>query len=435
MHKPLRLPHPGLRAVKSAAAVGICLLIYALRGFRGIPFYSALAALQCMQPYHASTVKIAAQRVTGTLIGSFYGLCLLLLPVRQADHRPLPYLAYCLLVSLGVVAALYTAVALHKKNAAYFSGLVFLCITVVHIGDENPYLFVLNRLLDTLIGVVVGMAINEIHLPRHYAKNVLFVTGLDDVLLPRTASLSDSNRVRLNRLLDDGMPLTVMTMRTLASFLEATAGLRFRLPVILMDGAALYDPIHNRFLEKRELPAPEAHALIRTLDTCGLSCFANVIVGDSVLIFYDHVSPGGPTQMVEKLRTSPYRNYLHRALPAQEPVAYIMAMDQTDKIQAAYTTLQNNGDTETYKVLCYPSDEYAGCSYLKIYRKDATKLGMLESLRQRCGYTDVRTFGGIPGLYDEYISDASGETAVRRLGRAYHSKERSRVSCNHALTG
>lgn len=129
-----------MRAVKSAVAVGLCLVIYALRGFQGIPFYSALAALQCMQPYHAGTKKMALQRLTGTLIGSVYGLFLLLLQIRQSDHRPGPYLLYCLAVSLGVVAALYTAVALHKKNAAYFSGLVFLSITVVHIGDENPYL-------------------------------------------------------------------------------------------------------------------------------------------------------------------------------------------------------------------------------------------------------------------------------------------------------
>ena len=274
MHKHLYLPHLGMRAVKSAVAVGLCLVIYALRGFQGIPFYSALAALQCMQPYHASTKKMAIQRVTGTLIGSVYGLCLLLLQIRQSDHRPGPYLLYCVAVSLGVVVALYTAVALHKKNAAYFSGLVFLSITVVHIGDQNPYLFVLNRLLDTLLGVAVGMAVNEFRLPLRHRRDQLLVTGLDDVMLPRTAAMSDLTRVRLNRMLDDGLPLSVMTMRTLASFLEATAGLRFRLPVILMGGAILYDPVHNAFLEKRELPARRARELIDILRDCGLCCFS-----------------------------------------------------------------------------------------------------------------------------------------------------------------
>ena len=417
MHKHLHLPRPGMRAVKSAVAVGLCLVIYALRGFQGIPFYSALAALQCMQPYHAGTKKMALQRLTGTLIGSVYGLFVLLLQIRQSDHRPGPYLLYCLAVSLGVVAALYTAVALHKKNAAYFSGLVFLSITVVHIGDENPYLFVCNRLLDTLIGVAVGMAVNEAHLPLCRRRAQLLVTGLDDVMLPRTAALSDDTRVRLNRMLDDGLPLSVMTMRTLASFLEATAGVRFRLPVILMDGAALYDPAHNTFLEKRELPARRAGELVQILQECGLCCFANVIVGNSVLIFYGDLPDGTPRQMVEKLQVSPYRNYLHRPLPPEEPVAYLMAMDRTCAIQAANARLQAE-QGEDFRILCYPSDEYPGYSYLKIYRKDATKLEMLQVLQQRCGFATVRTFGSLAGVYDEYIPDAGGATLVRRLRRA-----------------
>ncbi len=417
MHKHLYLPHLGMRAVKSAVAVGLCLVIYALRGFQGIPFYSALAALQCMQPYHASTKKMAIQRVTGTLIGSVYGLCLLLLQIRQSDHRPGPYLLYCVAVSLGVVVALYTAVALHKKNAAYFSGLVFLSITVVHIGDQNPYLFVLNRLLDTLLGVAVGMAVNEFRLPLRHRRDQLLVTGLDDVMLPRTAAMSDLTRVRLNRMLDDGLPLSVMTMRTLASFLEATAGLRFRLPVILMGGAILYDPVHNAFLEKRELPARRARELIDILRDCGLCCFANVIVGNSVLIFYDDLPEGAPKQMVEKLKVSPYRNYLHRPLPPEEPVAYLMAMDKTPAIEAAHARLEAE-QTQDFRMLCYPSDDYPGYSYLKLYRTDATKLEMLRVLQQRCGFTTVRTFGSLAGVYDEYIPDAGGSTLVRRLRRA-----------------
>ena len=417
MHKHLYLPHLGMRAVKSAVAVVLCLVIYALRGFQGIPFYSALAALQCMQPYHASTKKMAIQRVTGTLIGSVYGLCLLLLQIRQSDHRPGPYLLYCVAVSLGVVVALYTAVALHKKNAAYFSGLVFLSITVVHIGDQNPYLFVLNRLLDTLLGVAVGMAVNEFRLPLRHRRDQLLVTGLDDVMLPRTAAMSDLTRVRLNRMLDDGLPLSVMTMRTLASFLEATAGLRFRLPVILMGGAILYDPVHNAFLEKRELPARRARELIDILRDCGLCCFANVIVGNSVLIFYDDLPEGAPKQMVEKLKVSPYRNYLHRPLPPEEPVAYLMAMDKTPAIEAAHARLEAE-QTQDFRMLCYPSDDYPGYSYLKLYRTDATKLEMLRVLQQRCGFTTVRTFGSLAGVYDEYIPDAGGSTLVRRLRRA-----------------
>ena len=48
-------PPIGNRIYKSAAAVLICGIIYFLRGQRGIPFYSMLAALWCIQPYSEST--------------------------------------------------------------------------------------------------------------------------------------------------------------------------------------------------------------------------------------------------------------------------------------------------------------------------------------------------------------------------------------------
>lgn len=55
-----------------------------------------------------------------------------------------------------IEAILYTTVLL-KKNASYFSTVVFLSIVVNHIGDQNPLLFVFNRVLDTMIGIVLAM--------------------------------------------------------------------------------------------------------------------------------------------------------------------------------------------------------------------------------------------------------------------------------------
>lgn len=62
-----KLPKIGMRIVKSALAVFVCLLIDRLRG--GMPFYAAIAAILCMQPDVANSLKTAANRVIGTLVG------------------------------------------------------------------------------------------------------------------------------------------------------------------------------------------------------------------------------------------------------------------------------------------------------------------------------------------------------------------------------
>ena len=67
------LPIPGQRIVRSVIAVALCFVVYELRGRRGIPFYSALAVLQCMQPYKDSTLQMAKKRTTGTFVGAVLG--------------------------------------------------------------------------------------------------------------------------------------------------------------------------------------------------------------------------------------------------------------------------------------------------------------------------------------------------------------------------
>ena len=45
------MPKIGMRMIKTSIAVAICLLIYLLRGKQGVPVFSTIAAMICMQPY------------------------------------------------------------------------------------------------------------------------------------------------------------------------------------------------------------------------------------------------------------------------------------------------------------------------------------------------------------------------------------------------
>jgi uncharacterized membrane protein YgaE (UPF0421/DUF939 family) len=152
------LPHIGMRIIKSALGVLICFAIYFLRGKHGTPFYSALAVLWCIQNKTENTLGNAIQRTIGTMIGALYGLIYLLvkLHVSSSDDSFLHYVA----ISVVLIPVIYTTVVINQKKASYFSCVVFLSIVVNHLMDENPYIFVLNRSLDTLIGIFVGLVLN-----------------------------------------------------------------------------------------------------------------------------------------------------------------------------------------------------------------------------------------------------------------------------------
>ena len=73
------VPPIGMRMVKTAAAVLICLLVSMVVDREDMRIYSSIAALLCVQPYAEDTKRMAIQRTVGTAIGSVFGIATLLL--------------------------------------------------------------------------------------------------------------------------------------------------------------------------------------------------------------------------------------------------------------------------------------------------------------------------------------------------------------------
>mgnify|MGYP001531185130 CR=1 FL=1 len=63
------VPPIGMRMVKTAAAVLICLLVSMAVDREDMRIYSSIAALLCVQPYAEDTKRMAIQRIVGTAIG------------------------------------------------------------------------------------------------------------------------------------------------------------------------------------------------------------------------------------------------------------------------------------------------------------------------------------------------------------------------------
>ena len=213
------VPPIGMRMVKSAAAVLICLLISMAVDREDMRIYSSIAALLCVQPYAEDTRRMAVQRTVGTAIGSVFGIATLLLEM-VLDIRGT--LTGYILIAAVTVPALWISVALKAANAAALSGIVFLSITVTHVTDASPWIFAWYRASETLVGIVVGIAVNAFQLPRRKRTLDRVFSGLDGLLLTDQETLTPYSLVRLNRMLDDGMQFTLSTMRTPASVRETT---------------------------------------------------------------------------------------------------------------------------------------------------------------------------------------------------------------------
>ena len=414
-----KLPGIGLRIIKSAIAIGLCFAVDLLRGESGMVFYSQLSALWCMQTYRLNTKKNAVQRFIGTIIGAVYGLIFLLLSRQSSVMTGSLILISDIIISFMIIIILYTTVLIGKKQASYFSCVVFLSIVINHIGDSNPYIFVWNRFLDTLIGIVIGVAVNDFVLPSKKDRETLFISTMDDTLLKKDEKLSDYSKAELNRLIDDGLKFTIATMRTPAIIMENLGDIDMRYPVIAMDGAALYD-VKKRTYPRKYVISPQGAKDIRQfLNRYTDYYFTNIIIDDTLLIYYQPNISGVMRDVLHDLSYSPYRNFIMRPAPDDESVVYYMILDKKSAQEKLYLALKENGYCDKYKIILYDSDTYEDCSYIKIFNRNATMNNMIDNLKKMYGITKITTIGTIEGKYDVTVSGENANEAVKNIRHLY----------------
>lgn len=405
-----KIPHVGMRIIKSAFGVLLCFVIYLLRGRQGTPFYSALAVLWCIQNQTKNTFGNAIQRTIGTGIGAVYGLAYILFKMNVVSYGD--GFGHYFIISLLIIPIIYTTVLFKQKKASYFSCVVFLSIVVNHLTDENPYLFVLNRSLDTLIGILLGLVINSVHIHGAPDKNTLFIANVDMAIMNKGEKLSPYSNVTINSMLESGINMTFSSLCTPASFLESMPDIKPKLPIISMDGAILYDIRENRYPKVYVISARHSGAIENFIMKRGFNVFTTVILEDVLLIYYRKLINDAEINIYEKLHKSPFRNYLNKERPYDHPVVYMMCIDKTDRIHNLVKEIKKEGLDREVKMLCYPSEDYKGYSYLKIYNKNASIENMIDYLKSRNEYENVE-------VYRDSMNE-NADSIVRKISRKYY---------------
>jgi len=408
----------GLRTIKTVAAVLFCFIIYDLRGRQGIPFYSALSAIWCIRSDVNNSKSMAWQRTVGTLIGVFYGLVVLLIQKRMFPN--LDEVSGYLFATLFLIPLIITTVLLKKQEASFFSCAVFLSITINHLRDSNPYLFVWNRLCDTMIGIVIALAVNLARIPYKRNRSQLFVSGLDAVLLTDDDNISDYSKHELNRMLDSGMHFTIATRRTPASLIRPLKDIRIRLPVIAMDGAVLFSIKEKAFLKKYPLKADVVNQLTDYFQHRDLHCFINCILEDTVLIYYGEFRSQAEKDMFQKLKTSPYRNYVKGSPKGTEEIIYLTLLLENQAAEQVNTELAGKEFSKHIRWNCHSSDEYPGYSLIRIYDWESGRQKMVEYLKKQIGVEKSLFFSSLAeGPWDVYTGETAADDVVRLLRRYY----------------
>ena len=167
MNKTWRF-HIGQQNIKSALAATLCALIYLLIGRN--PTFACIGAIFGVGGDMAGSKLFGGNRFFGTIIGGVLGMILFRLYLciyPDGVTRPL----MLLFVFVGVVL-LILAGNLCKWVGAIQPGGVVLCILLFNTPVDTYISYSINRIVDTGIGVAVGIIISLL-LPRERMHKIL----------------------------------------------------------------------------------------------------------------------------------------------------------------------------------------------------------------------------------------------------------------------
>lgn len=159
-----KIPHIGLRTVKTAAVIFLSLVVSWLRAGQSNSLYIAIAAMLAIQPTMADAKKEGINRLIGTLSGGVWGIGVFLVNVFVFGR--LHVLVQYLFTSLAIVPLILTSLKLKRPSTVSIACVVFLVVATAPVGELNPLKYVFGRMLDTFIGFVIGMLVNPIRIPE-----------------------------------------------------------------------------------------------------------------------------------------------------------------------------------------------------------------------------------------------------------------------------
>ncbi len=419
-HIAFPLPHIGQRIFKTGVAVFLCLLIYYLRGYRGqdMPTEAAITAIVCMQPYVRDTRTYAVNRMAGTLIGAFWGLALLLVLLAFPSLEQRMPLIHAMM-AVGVMLSIYSAVLIRKPDASGLAAIVFLCVVIAFPEIEKPLYNAFLRITGILLGTGIAIVVNVLRLPRVRQRDKVFFIRARDLVPDRFSHISPAVLLRMNYLYEDGARICMISEHAPAFLILRMHELLLSVPLIVMDGAAIYDAKANEYLYAETIGEALAGELREELARLGISSFIYTIHRSKTCIFHAGALTPPEELLYERLRRSPYRYYLDGEIYREAEIVYFKIIAEDDRIAEIRRELEGFLAGKPLRAAVHAQTAAPGISGLYLYSAAATQAHAEEVLMRMLREKEPALTAQEVFLSRPYRSEHDAMRLLHRLGEAY----------------
>lgn len=221
--------------------------------------------------------------------------------------------------------------------------------------------------------------------------DTLYITDLDGTLLNSGMRISDRSALLLNRLIQRGVPVSVASARsTMGIAMINLDAVRFRVPLVLMNGVMLYDPEHRRVTDSCQLDSVASEQVLRLCEEAGKNPFAYRVENDRLSVEYRLPMSVGEAKFFGARREKfpdQFEQVTHYSTNGQ---IYFSMQDRYEVLAPLRDRLSAlPGIACTMYLDNYMADNW----YLEIFSDRAGKANGVRRLREQLGVSRVVAFG------------------------------------------
>ncbi len=221
----------------------------------------------------------------------------------------------------------------------------------------------------------------------------LYLTDLDGTFLNSEAEISNVSKEIISNLIKEGLLFTVSTARTHATVLEMFENINIDVPLVLMNGVLIFDPVTKTTVAKSEIPSRIAEKVIEIYEKHNKIPMLYYEDNGKLKIFYRDLENKNQQKYINSRTENTIKEFYYTDSPALpfggDGLVYIVTLDPYDELKDIYEEVSKIDELNCM----FYRDNYTDCYFLEIMSSDVSKGISALKVKELINADEIVAFG------------------------------------------
>lgn len=232
----------------------------------------------------------------------------------------------------------------------------------------------------------------------------LYITDLDGTFLTSKAEISAFSAETINELVEKGVLFSLSTARTHATVSEMFSEVSLNIPLVMMNGVLIYDPLRDKIVSSANIDSDAAEAVLQVFEKHGKAPMLYYLNGKKIHIYYKDLNNKYQQEYIKGRNDSGIKEFFYtRKHEVRDNLIYIVTLDPREELQEIYEEISK---IDGVNCMFY-NDNYTGCYFLEVLSSRVNKGVGAKFVKNYVGADKMIAFGD--NLNDIPLFEAADE--------------------------